>query len=150
MNRKLKKASQENEELRKHQERLKKRLQRINQRSGSSGTLVSANSQSTSTPDLADSHSTSTPLLTPRRETMDEIRSSGISPRTLPKPIRKKLLASNILSNEIKAAASQNKSRNSVLRNVVSGRVAQKYRNIKLISEMTGLNRKRLGMVIRN
>ena len=59
------------------------------------GTSDLANSQSTSTLDQADSHSTSTPLVTPRRETMDEIRSSGISPKTLLKPIRKKLLASS-------------------------------------------------------
>ena len=33
-----------------------------------------------------------------------------------------------------------------MVRNVVFGKIAKKYRNIKLISEMTGLNRKRFGM----
>lgn len=146
LNRKLKKVSAEKEEFRTQNERLKKRLQRTNKKSGSSDNMTLTDSGSTSSPDLNDGQTTSTPALTPRRKTMEEIRSSGISPSTLPKPIRRKLLASNILSNEIRAAADQNKNKNEVLRNVVSGRIAKKYRNIKLISEMTGLNRKRLGM----
>ena len=76
---------------------------------------------------------------------MGEIRTTGISPRNLPKSIRRKLLASDILSKEIKGAARQNKKKSSVLRNIVSGRIAKRYRNVRLISKMTGFDRKSLG-----
>ena len=92
-----------------------------------------------STEETDESTCTSTKVLTPRPKTMGEIRATGI-----PKPIRRKLFASNILSEEMKEASRQNKKKSSVLRNIVSGRIAKKYRNVRLISKMTGFDRKSL------
>ena len=47
--------------------------------------------------------------LTPRRRMDKEIRDSGASPSTLPQPIRRKRLAANLLSDEIKISAFKNK-----------------------------------------
>ena len=134
LNRKLKKVISENEELKVQKERYRKRLQRINLQNTS---VLSCSSVSTEETD--ESTSTSTDVLTPRPKTMGEIRATGI-----PKPIRRKLLASNILSEEMKEAARQNKKKSSVLRNIVSGRIAKRYRNVRLISKMTGFDRKSL------
>ena len=84
--------------------------------------------------------------LTPRRRTDKEIRDSGASPSTLPKPIRRKLLAANLLSDEIKISASKNKRRSHFIRKVVSGRITKKYHATRLIASMTNLDRKKLSL----
>ena len=139
-NRKLKKVISENEELKVQKERYRKRLQRINLQNTS---VLSCSSVSTEETD--ESTSTSTEVLTPRCKTMGEIRTTGISPRNLPKPIKRKLIASNILSEEIKEATRQNKKKSSVLRNIVFGRLVKRYKNVSLISKMTGFDRKNIG-----
>ena len=91
LNRKLKKVTSENEELKVQKERYRKRLQRIN---GQNTFVLSCSSVSAEETD--EFPSASTEVLTPRCKTMGEIRATGVSPRNLPKPIRRKLLASNI------------------------------------------------------
>ena len=77
-----------------------------------------------------------------------EIRDSGASPSMLPKPIRRKLLAANLLSDEIKISASENTPgrRSHFIRKVVSGRITKKYRATRLIASMTNLDRKKLSL----
>ena len=84
--------------------------------------------------------------LTPRRRTDKEIRDSGASPSMLPKPIRRKLLAANLLLDEIKISASENKRQSHFIRKVVSGRITKKYCATRLIASMTNLARKKLSL----
>jgi len=46
------------------------------------------------------------PRKTPRSKTRQEIRSSGLSPKSLPRPIQKKLLFANVVMEELRDAAS--------------------------------------------
>ena len=84
--RKINKLTEENETLKKTVSRLYKRSTRKSKDS-------SANSVP-AMPRVEEQQSVN--ALTPRRRTDKEIRDSGASPSTLPKPIKRKLLASSI------------------------------------------------------
>ena len=55
-------------------------------------------------------------------------------------------MAANLLSDEIKISASENKRRSHFIRKVVSGRITKKYRATRLIASMTNLDRKKLSL----
>ena len=97
--RKINKLTEENETLKKTVSWLYKRSTRKSKDSSASSVPVMSRVEEQQSADA----------LTPRRRTDKEIRDSGASPSMLPKPIRRKLLAANLLSDEIKISASENK-----------------------------------------
>ena len=134
--RKINKLTEENETLKKTVSRLYKRSTRKSKYSSASSVPVR--------PPVEEQQSAD--ALTPRKRTDKEIRDSGASPSTLPKPVRRKLLEANLLSDEIKISASKNKRRSHFIRKVVSGRITKKYRATRLIASMTNLDRKKLSL----
>ena len=66
----------------------------------------------------------------------------------IPKPIRYKLLFANALSEEIKVARKNtNDQEQQAIRNVISGNIIKKYRQIKVLAKMTGTDRRTLSKV---
>ena len=85
---------------------------------------------------------------TPRRKVDSEIREAGVSPSVIPKPIRNKLLFANGISEEIKITSENNNNEDQqAIRNVISGSIVKKYRQMKTLSEMTMTNRRKLAKV---
>ena len=77
-----------------------------------------------------------------------EIREAGVSPSVIPEPIRNKFLFANGISEEIKITSKNNNNEDQqAIRNVISGSIVKKYRQMKTISEMTMTNRRKLAKV---
>ena len=77
-----------------------------------------------------------------------EIREAGVSSSVIPKPIRNKHLFANVISEEIKIASkNSNNEDQQAIRNVISGSIVKKYRQMKTLSEMTMTNRRKLAKV---
>ena len=77
-----------------------------------------------------------------------EIREAGVSPSVIPEPIKNKLLFANVISEEIKIASknSNNEDRQAI-RNIISGSIVKKYRQMKTLSEMIMTNRRKQAKV---
>ena len=77
-----------------------------------------------------------------------EIKEAGVSPSVIPKPIRNKLLIADVISEEIKIASkNSNNEDQQAIRNVISGSIVKKYRQMKTPSEMTMTNCRKLANV---
>ena len=135
----INKLAEENKRLKKTTAKLYKRVSRQEGSTASDATQENEHSPSSVSP------FSSPATLTPKRRTDQEIKSYGISSSTCPKPLRRKLLASNILSDEIKQSSqAENKRKRHLIRNVVSGKIAKKYCVTRMITGMTSLDRKKL------
>ena len=85
---------------------------------------------------------------TPRSKVDEEIRDSGVSLSVIPKPIKNKPLFANALSEEIKVERkSTNDQEQQAIRNVISGNIIKKYRQIKVLAKMTETDRRKLSKV---
>ena len=89
---------------------------------------------------------------TPRSRTESEIKRAGLNKKQADS-VRKKLLMGNVVLNELhmaKEAQKTDRSRISVLRNMVAGKVLKKYKCITAVSRRTGLSRNSLGSATLN
>jgi len=68
----------------------------------------------------------------------------GITPKKVPKAVRKKLVMANAILEEIKTSSTKNKKQRKkrVVANVVSGNILKKYKCLHLLSRETGIGRK--------
>lgn len=94
--RKITNLESDNKKLKAKTWRLEKKLQR----SKASSRRAKANNQLSSQA-----------AITPKSKTRKELRDSGLSPRSVPKEIRKKLLFANALIQDVKESTSKSKSR---------------------------------------
>ena len=77
-----------------------------------------------------------------------ENREAGVGPSVILKPIRNKLPFANVISEEIKIASKNNNSEDQqAIRNLISGNIVKKYKQMKTLSEMTMTNRRKLAKV---
>jgi len=84
------------------------------------------------------------PNLTPRKRSLDELMSEGISPSKIPKLIKDKIILANALSDEIAEAYKSNDEKGkSVVAGIISGSKLKKYRLIKKLSAETGIYRQK-------
>lgn len=82
---------------------------------------------------------------TPRKQTEQLMQTTGLS-EIQKQRIRKSLLLSNVIINEVKTTKQQTpKGKVKALHRIISGKIARKYKCIKMISARTGLCRHRLG-----
>ena len=85
---------------------------------------------------------------TPRTKVDSELREAGVSPSVIPKPIRNKLLFANVISEEIKIVSiSSNNEDQQAIRNIISGSIVKKYRQMKTLREINMTNRRKLAKV---
>lgn len=83
---------------------------------------------------------------TPKSKTNLQIREVGLHAEQA-RTIRKHLLMSNALIEEVKMAKElNNPGKSKILRNVIAGRILKKYRCISTLSRKVGLDRKRLAL----
>ena len=146
----VEKLQDENKKLKRKTERLYKQLQRKKKKNSTTSfrtTTLSASSISGSTSE-SPSFQSQSEATTPRSKVDAEIRDSGVSPSVIPKPIRNKLLFANALSEEIKVARKNtNDQEQQAIRNVISGNIIKKYRQIKVLAKMTKTDRRKLSKV---
>ena len=79
--------------------------------------------------------------LSPNSFNSVEVRNNGLSPRKLPKDIRRKLLFAEVISREISTNAK--KIEKSVLNKIITGKIMKKYRLIRYASTKTGVSRRK-------
>lgn len=113
---------------------LQKRLQRARGKSPQKSTPTDDKEQS------------STPK-TPRSKTNSVIRKAGVSPKNLPRPIRKQLLFAQVVVDEVEAslktsnASFKKSTRRGLAASIVSGNILRKYRCVRTLSKAISLNR---------
>lgn len=78
-------------------------------------------------------------LLTPRSKVDSLLKKSNIRPESVPE-VRKRLLFSECLAEEVKDASTKNK-KETIMR-VISGKIVKKYRMNFMLSKMTGIDRR--------
>lgn len=119
----IKKRTSSEKKYQKRYERLKKKVEKENH----SNTIQAAN-------------------LTPKSKTHLELRSAGVSPRTLPKPVVRKLELANIIGEEIKDTLRKNpsKAKQNLIKNIVSGKIVKRYRCKSALQRFTGFELRHL------
>ena len=84
--------------------------------------------------------------VTPRSRTNKQLKEAGLNPKQVHCSLRKRLLFSNVLVDEIRESTRLNKSTSGkrIIRNIISGRIVKNYRLVKAINEATKLARNSL------
>ena len=86
--------------------------------------------------------------LTPRGKVDSEITEAGVSPSIIHNVISNKLLSANVITEEIKITSkNSNNEDKQAIKNVISGSITKKYRQMKTLSEMTMTNHRKLAKV---
>ena len=80
--------------------------------------------------------------LTPKRLTMQQISSTGVSPRHVPLVLRKRLLLGNVLVKGL--AVKSNKNGTQVITNVAAGKICKKYRCANALRKGIKINRRKI------
>ena len=122
----VKALKQDNERLQKQTWKYKKRYQRmIEHKYASSSDKVDERVQN----------------LTPKSKAHHDIREAGLTPRSVPKSIVRKLVMSNAVCAEIQEVVQKNpqQSKRRIIKTVFSGRIVKKYRCLSLLRKKTGV-----------
>ncbi|XP_071941334.1 uncharacterized protein [Antedon mediterranea] len=82
----------------------------------------------------------------PRSKANQDLRNAGMSPRSVPKGLKKQLLLSHALLDEIRESTEINQGQKArrMISNVLSGKIIKKYRLIARVSRESGLGQRNL------
>jgi len=85
----------------------------------------------------------------PRSKCNSDLRKSVMSPRKVPRQIRKQLVLAHAVSAEVKKAvqsgdSKQSNTRRGLTSSIVSGRIIKRYHCLRTLSKMTGIGRELL------
>ncbi len=86
----------------------------------------------------------STSPQTPRSQTVKDIRQAGITPRKLPRPLRRQLLYANTVQTELAKAAAHSKTHRRIVTSLVTGNILKRSRMKKRLSVGLGLSQRAL------
>ena len=128
--RKITNLESDNKKLKAKTWRLEKKLQR---------------SKASSRREKSNNQLSSQAAITPKSKTRKELRDLGLSPRSVPREIKKKLLFANALIQDVKESTSKNKSRKKAAPSVLAGsKILKRYRLLRQLKEETGLSKRSL------
>lgn len=84
--------------------------------------------------------------MTPNSRTNKQLQEAGINPKKADESLKRRLLFSNVLVDEIRESAQENKTTagKQVIRNIICGQIVKKYRLIKAMASATKLARNSL------
>ena len=90
--------------------------------------------------------STNADEMTPRSRTNNQLREAGLNPKKADESLKRRLLFSNVLVDEIHESAQDNKTTagKQAIRNIICGRIVKKYRLIRAMAGATKLARNSL------
>ena len=90
--------------------------------------------------------STNADEMTPRSRTNNQLRKAGLNPKKADESLKRRLLFSNVLVDEIRESAQENKTTagKQAIRNIICGRIVKKYRLIRAMAGATKLVRNSL------
>ena len=86
---------------------------------------------------------------TPRSKCNSELRKAGMSPRNVPRQIRKQLVLAHAVSAEVKQAVQsgdlqKSNTRRGLTASIISGLIIKKYQCVRTLSKLTGIGRELL------
>ncbi|XP_060564869.1 uncharacterized protein LOC132724071 [Ruditapes philippinarum] len=138
-NREIEKLKFQNESLQKRYKTVSKRYQRLKKKTDDQPTPSSCNSSVNENEMMPISPRQSTP----RKRVAEELREAGVTPRKVPRKVRKMLLLGSALAEEVSGARKDNgKKGRKVIANILSGKIIKKYKLKSLLNKNTGINRK--------
>ena len=88
---------------------------------------------------------TSKGVETPRKSVDNLLRKNGLTPRKVSNEIKKSLLLSEALSEEIKECTTEKKNARQSIRRLLSGKILRKYKLLTYVAKKTGNDRRKMG-----
>jgi hypothetical protein len=138
-NQEIEKLKFQNESLQKKYKIVSKRYQRLKKKTDDQPTPSSCNSSVNENEIMPISPRQSTP----RKRVAEELREAGVTPRKVPRKVRKMLLLESSLAEEVSGARKNNgKKGRKVIANILSGKIIKKYKLKSLLNKNTGINPK--------
>lgn len=144
VSRALSKKSREMEKLKATNKQLQTKIKTVSKRYERLCKKVAAASTSVSDkPSTSQSEIPKTAPLTPRKRLASNLRDIGVSPRKVPRQIKKSLLLGGVIYDEIQGKRKDNgKKGRQAIANIISGKLLKKYRLQSFLNKHTGISRR--------